>query len=191
MKLGHIIACVLLAFTSAFGAESYFPAGTVTDHEQTWYAAHLSAMKEPVLSVRKDDPEYFVFRVLYLPTWGRPVAVRLEKKNGLSIRRAVILTGDGGYDPGKIKDEKLAEMSKTDMGTIVEDIRTSGFWDLTSKDEVMGFDGSQLIIEAIQNGKHVVFVRWTPEHDTAKRGLTKLVTLYARLFQETGLWPKK
>ena len=191
MKITRLLAFVLLAATCFFGADTYFPRDTVSDFEQTWYAKHLSAMKEPVLTSRGDDRSYIAFRVLYLPTWGRPVAIRIEKTDEKIVRRSVMLSGDGGYDPGRIKDEKESAITSAEFATLLEEIRKSGFWDLSPKDEVMGLDGSQLIVEAIQDGKHVVLVRWTPEHDTAKRGLTGLVSLYSQFFQEATFWTKK
>lgn len=171
---------------AVLGADVYFPKGAVSDFEQTWYAKHLSAMKEPVLVPKGDDRSYFAFRVLYLPTWGRPVSVRIEKNGASIIRRAVMLSGDGGYDPGKIKEEKRSELTTTDFAAFLGELEKSGFWKLSPKDDVMGTDGRKLIIEAIQNGKHKVLVRWTPEYDTAKRGLEELAHFYGRLFQEAG-----
>jgi hypothetical protein len=191
MKLACFLAIAILGTTALFGTDTYFPKNTVSDFEQTWYAKHLSAMKEPVLVSRGDDKSHFAFRVLYLPTWGRPVAVRIEKTGEKIVRRSVILSGDGGYDPGRVKDEKESAITATEFATLLAEIRKSGFWELSPKDEVIGCDGSQLILEAIQDRKHVVFVRWTPEHDTAKRGLTGLVSLYSRLFQEATFWTKK
>lgn len=191
MKLACLLTIAVFVTRALAGANTYFPKDAVSDFEQTWYAKHLSAMKEPVLVSRGDDKSQFAFRVLYLPTWGRPVAVRIEKTGETIVRRSVMLSGDGGYDPGKVKEEKRNAVTATDFAALLGEIRKSGFWDLSPKDEVMGFDGSQLIIEAIQDGKHVVLVRWTPEHDTAKRGLTGLVSLYTRLFQEESFWTKK
>jgi len=191
MKLACFLAIAILAPKALFGADTYFPKGTVSDFEQTWYAAHLSAMKEPVLASRGADKSHFAFRILYLPTWGRPVAVRIEKTGERIVLRSVMLSGDGGYGPGTVKDEKESTITATEFASLLGEIRKSGFWELSPKDEVIGFDGSQLIIEAIQDGKHVVFVRWTPENQTAKRGLAGLVSLYRRLFREAGFWTKK
>ena len=101
-----------------------------------------------------------------------------------------MLSGDGGY-LGEIKEEKRADITKSEFVALLEDIRKSGFWELSPNDDVAGADGSRLIIGAIQDGRHVIFVRWTPEHDTADRGLSGLVAFYTRLFQETGLGKEK
>ncbi len=188
MQLAYVLVIAILATGCAFGAETYFPKDAVSDFEQTWYAKHLSAMKEPVLAPREDDKSYFAFRILYLPTWGRPVAVRFERTDESIVCRSVMLSGDGGYAPGEVKDEKRREITAGGFTALLGEIRKSGFWELTPRDGVMGADGSELIVEAIQDGKHVVVVRWTPEHDSEKRNLEGLVVLYSRLFQEAGFW---
>jgi hypothetical protein len=55
---------------------------------------------------------------------------------------------------------------------------------------VTGFEGGQLIIETIKDGEHRVRVRWTPEHEAAKRGLSDLVAFYKARFQSAGFWKK-
>lgn len=191
MKLLYVAVAALFVFKPIMAADVYFPKGSVSDFEQTWYAEFLSAMKEPVLTLPTGDKDYFAFRILYLPTWGRPVVLRVERRSGIAMRRAVILSGDGGYDPGEIKAEQRADVTKSEFAALLEGLRKSGFWELPLKDDVIGTDGSQLIVEVVQAGRHAVLVRWTPEADTAKRGLSALVAFYMRLFHETGLWEKK
>ena len=179
-----------LIFTCAtatlIAAEPYYPKDSISDFEQEWYAKHLSAMQEPILTPRDKEKGYFAFRVLYLPTWGRPVAVRYEKKRKQFIRRSVMLSGKGGYDPGKIKKVEEIEVTKREIDDLLAALEKSGFWGMPQKDDVIGLDGSQLIIEAIKEGQHRVRVRWTPEHDTKKRHLTDLVKLYRDLFERAG-----
>lgn len=190
MKFVHLITYTLFTAASSFAVESYFPKNSVSNFEQGWYADHLSAMKEPILTSHEKDKSYFAFRVLYLPTWGRPVAVRIERSGNSIVRRAVILSGSGGYDPGIVKEEKSTPVTADEFTTILTEIQNSGFWELKPTDDVMGFDGSQLIIEAIHDGSHRVFVRWSPEHDTVKRGLEGIVSLYSQFFREAGFWKK-
>ena len=87
---------------------------------------------------------------------------------------------------GRIKEEKRADIAKSEFVALLEDIPKERFLGLSPDDDVRGADGSRLIIEAVQDGRHVTFVRWTPEHDTANRGLSGLA-IYTRLFQETRL----
>jgi hypothetical protein len=191
MKLFASMILLLTAVAMEAADTSYFPKDSISNFEQQWYGQQLAAMKEPVLSIGAKEKSYFVFRVLYLPTWGRPVAVRIEKKGGEIIRRVVLLSGDGGYDPGSIKEEKTERISDTEFSHFQSELEKSRFWTLAVKDDVRGADGSELIIEAIKDGKYVVFSRWTPEAETEKRGLTAVFTMTSRLFQDAGFWRKK
>ena len=191
MKILYVFAVALLAFNSVMAGDIYYPKGSISDFEQKWYGAHLSAMKEPLLILRENGGDDFALRILYLPTFDRPISLRFEKVAGVVGRRAVMLSGKGGYDPGVIKNESQGILTKSEFDALVADIRSSGFWDLSPKNDIDGCDGVQLVIEVIQDGKHVVFVRWTPEHNASSRGLVNLIALYKRLFQESGLLKTK
>ena len=130
MKLVYFVAIALLAMGPAFAADTYyhlFPKGTLSHFEHRWYATHLSAMKEPVLALPAGDKDYFAFRILYSPTWGRPIALRIERKGGTTERRAMMLSGDGGYDLGEIKEEKRADIAKSEFVALLEDIPKERF----------------------------------------------------------------
>ena len=115
-------------------------------------------------------------------------AVRYEAKEGGFVRRSVMLSGDGGYDPGKITTEKEVKIAKQEVADLIVSLEKTGFWNMPQKDDVIGCDGSQLIVEVIRAGEHRVRVRWTPEHDMEKRGLSDLVALYKAEFQSAGFW---
>ncbi|MES2696829.1 MAG: hypothetical protein V4773_25400 [Verrucomicrobiota bacterium] len=177
----------LLAFSSAWGAVKFFPKDALSAAEERRYARQLSAMKEPALTVHEEEPGYFGFRLLFLPTWGRPMALRIERQGGIGTRRAVVLSSSGG----KIYEEETAKLAPEEIATIVTNLKASGFWELPTRDDVTGFDGNQLVIEVIQEGKHIVFARWTPEHNAADRGLTGLIEFYRRLIEESGVGKKR
>ncbi len=164
----------------------YFPTGMVTDFEQKWYGQHLSAMREPCLNDAK-GPSYFALRILYLPTLGRPISLRVEKEGEKITRRSVMLSGNGGYEPGGIKEERFEKLTEIQFAKFLSELEASGFWSLSPRDEVQGSDGSELIIEAIKDGKHVVFDRWTPQHQTEERNLLGVMKFVSQLFQESGL----
>ena len=137
-------------------------------------------MNEPVLSALGKGAEYYAFRVLYLPTFDRPRAVRIER-DGEIARRSIVLSGKGGYDPGSLQDDKKERMSGCALKGFQKALEASGLRNLNKEDDVIGQDGSQLIIEVIENGTHTVLVRWSPESDTEKRGLSGLHTLTQQL----------
>jgi len=158
MKTITSIFLLAVSVLSVLGGEPFFPKGSVSDFEQGWYAKHLSAMKEPVLPAEDINPGKFALRVLYLPTWGRPVAFRYEARDGHFLRRFIMLSGDGGYDPGKIKSESTKEIGEDQIQAIFAALDQTGFWKLPVDDKVIGLDGSQLIVETIKDGKYQVRV---------------------------------
>ena len=74
------------------------------------------------------------------------------------------------------------------MDEMISALELSGYWRLAAEDDVRGFDGSELIVEAVRDGEYRVLVRWTPEHGTEDRGLTGLLEFYTREFTRVGLW---
>lgn len=166
----------------------YLPKGYVSDFYQYWFSKHLSAMGEPVLAPEGKDKDYFVFRMLYLPCFAEPVAVRFEKTGTKIIRKSIQLSGMGGYEPGDIKEEKLLEITDSEFARISEEIKRCSFETMTGDDGVFGYDGSLLVVECIKDGKYTLIVRWTPESETKKRGLCSVLALVSRLFQEAGFW---
>ncbi len=98
-----------------------------------------------------------------------------------------MLSGKGGYEPGEIQKEIRKNMSLKEFNDLVQDIEKSGFWSLDPNDDVHGFDGSQLVIEAIRGDQYIIFDRWTPEFDTDARNLAGLVGFYRRLLRKGGL----
>jgi len=190
MKLFSIIILIFFAFVWVVAASPYFPQGSISDFEQEWYGKHLAAMKEPVLSPVGKGTDYFAFRVIYLPTWGPPIAVRYAGEDEAFIRRSVKLSGHGGYAPGKIAFEKQENVPKSEVAELIMALDKAGFWKMPQKDEVVGLDGSKLIVETIKDGEHRVRVRWTPEYDAVKRNLSGIVAIYKSQFQNAGIWEK-
>jgi hypothetical protein len=64
---------------------------------------------------------------------------------------------------------------------LLDELENAGFWKLAPADDVLGADGSQLVIETVRNGKYSVLTRWTPDCDQEARGLTKLNKIVSRL----------
>src|SRR5262245_8575536 len=75
---------------------------------RTWYSTHLRAMAEPSLSCGDSSGESY--RFLWLRTFGRPIAVRVETGKPSTLT-AVELDGAGGYQPGKISRRVQRQLS--------------------------------------------------------------------------------
>ncbi|MDR0902370.1 MAG: hypothetical protein LBM92_06340 [Opitutaceae bacterium] len=168
----------------------YYPSGYLDEFQQQWFGKHLAAMKEPVLTPAGKDKNYFAFRILYLPTFTEPLAIRVEKNGGKIIRRTVKLSGAGGYDPGEIKEDKQENLAAETFARINDGISRCAFDRMRAHDNELGHDGSMLIVEYIREGKYSLVVRWTPQSSTRKRGLCSVLALVTEFFQEAGFWRK-
>lgn len=167
---------------------NYFPSGAVDDFAQRWYGNHLFAMDEPVLGAPRADAASGVseLRVLVLPTWGHPVAVRYTFDKSATSRRAIKLCGAGGYEPGRIGIDETTTLAPSESAGLLASLDASGFWSMPAND-IRGLDGSEIIVEAVRDGVHRARVRWTPEYDTGPRGLAGFVAFYTGALKRGGV----
>lgn len=175
MKLHHGIIVVALLPLQGFADEEkleraeYFPAKTFGEEKELhdfiadWYSGQLLAMGELPLPKRAGDKEAVIYRFTCLRTFHRPFCVKLTKiKRGYLLERKV-LSGKGGYEPGKI--EESAKSKVTDAAVLLlEDLLVElKFLKMKSTvDEVGGRDGSQWILEVVKDGRYKIVDRWTP-----------------------------
>jgi hypothetical protein len=190
MKLISSFFLILVFVLPMYASDSYFPKSLIgSDILERWLEKKLSIMKEPILKAQKGENEYFVFRILYLPTWDNPIAVRIEKKGDHIVKRSVRLTGRAGSETAEIEKEKEVEISNDDFKRFLNDLKKSGIMKLPAKDDVDGFDGEEMVIEIIQEAKYFLFIRWSPRYKSEQRNLKGVVELYTSLFKDVGFWP--
>jgi len=97
-------------------------------------------------------------------TFDNPVAIRLEiNDNGSGTLNIKMSNGAGGYESGKIILNEKKKITKERVSAIIKFIEDIHFWNLPSRLETRGFDGSEWIIELLLNGKYHLVNRWTPE----------------------------
>src|SRR5258708_3551919 len=119
---------------------SYFPISTksggegVTAFEAQWYGKALERMKEPRLPELAKDATAEVYRMTILPTWGNRIVVRARKEEGRWQVFARRLDGQGGYDPGKLVEEKDFALSEHDAKTLEVRIQNLKLFELPSTD---------------------------------------------------------
>ena len=191
VAVASVFAAVLLVigvvvFTGSV-REAYFSDAPIRSFEKQWYGRHLAAMKEPILAGTDHGPDYRALRVLYLPTWDHPVAVRYEGNEQGAARRIVGMSGAGGYESGDITFDQQDTLTADEFERLLWAYERAGLWSLPTSDAVKGRDGAQLVIETVVRGQHRVFVRWTPEYEAQARGLTALTRLYRATFEQAGL----
>ena len=126
------------------------------------YSEQLKAMNEPIMFAKY--PINCAFRFTWLRTFHNPIAVRLENKDGRIFLIWKECDGSGGYEPGKIIENKQKELSKREWREFLQLIAKIDFWGMPSKlDEIPGCDGAQWILEGVYNGEYHVVDRWTPQ----------------------------
>ena len=124
-----------------------------------WYAKRLEALEEPVLS---DSLPVKVFRFTWLRTFHNPIVIGLENNNDSITLYWKVCDGAGGYEPGKIIEDKSKRLTIKEWTDIVVNIKSIDFWNLPSiKSEILGTDGAQWILEGIEPGKYHVVDRWS------------------------------
>ena len=168
----RLIAILLRCGCSARAEDpvpQYFPTSTnrnpvnaVSSFCSRWYGGHLSAMQEPSLFQATNRSDIAAYRFTYLPTWGRPLAVRMVVSTNQLYVRKVMLTGSGGYAPGVIG---LTQESVTTnvLPKDVSELISKTIWNENFQPtDNRGRDGSEWIIEGIRNGKYRVISLWCP-----------------------------
>lgn len=124
-----------------------------------WYARHLNALDEPVLS---DSLPTKVFRFTWLRTFHNPIVIGLENNNDSIKLYWKVCDGAGGYEPGKIIENKNKILTKKEWNDFVVNVNSIDFWNLpTTKSGILGTDGAQWILEGKELGKYHVVDRWS------------------------------
>ncbi len=147
---------LLVALLASCRSVEYFAEGS-----EGWYAPHLIAMGEP--SIYAGIAQGPQVRFLWLRTFDKPVAVRVWGTPQGYWLRAVVLSGKGGYEPGRIADVVERQLSESEWNAVLEKLRAANFMALPSQEESMGLDGAQWIVEANVFGKYHLVDRWSGE----------------------------
>lgn len=123
-----------------------------------WYSSHLKALEEPVLS---DSLPAKIFRFTWLRTFHNPIVIGIENINDTIKLYWKVNDGAGGYEPGKIIEDKSKILTLKEWTGIVDKINAIDFWNLPStENEILGTDGAQWILEGKELGKYHVVDRW-------------------------------
>ncbi|UHQ19304.1 hypothetical protein LVB87_14125 [Lysobacter sp. KIS68-7] len=166
----------------------YLPEDSVNEVEQQWFGRHLAAMREPVLSVAGKPKDYVAVRILRLPTFTHPSAVRVEAEGDRIVRRAVETDGQGGFDVGEVIVDRAGTLTRTQADVMLAELDATGFWSWPAEEEggLIIMDGTEFVVEAIRNGEHRVRVRTSPDVGTEERGLVKFADFCESQFAATG-----
>lgn len=143
------------------------------DFYEDWFSSHLAAMKEPSLwSLSRAEPRLHTYRILVLPSFNHPFAIRITiTRNGRGHLYVTLLDGTGGYDPGDILAQDSRRISRAEVRQVLKEMGELDFWNLsTSQDKTSAVvtmvdgeeveqiiicgDGTELVLEGVRNGKY-------------------------------------
>lgn len=148
----------------------YFPEGVLVDPnsfwdseekndlQRKWWSSHLVAMNEPPLSCAKDAE---VIRLLWLPTFWHPHAIRVERANDTAIVFATENKGAGGWAPGPNRKRSHRVLSKAEWDALRALLVRAKFADLPvhSPPTPGTVDGVMLVLERAHEGRYQVVAR--------------------------------
>lgn len=170
--------------------QQYFPSGAFDQSSQSfndkWYSSTLRALEEPSLFALRNDPSRRVYRFLWLPSFHRPISVRLTINadgSGSIVTRSVdshtgLLTKPAS-DTGKLIRDTAISIETVQTQDVLDRLRRIAFWSMpteegqelpqssvTSPDRITvpvpGLDGSRWILEGVDGGEYHVVDRWSP-----------------------------
>lgn len=155
---------------------TYFPDGAIhpgrDDFLVRWYSEDLFAMREPSLwALSREDPGAVAFRFTYLPSFRRPLAVRVIPAGDSATLHAVRLDAVSGYAGGKPTDRRTVKLSEDQWAGLKRLVNDAGFWTLPNEMWTSGVaDGAGYVFEGIEGGKyHVVIANNNPRPDDRYR----------------------
>jgi len=197
MKTFSLTVIIGLAVASVQGVDGYFPikqraedAG-IDAFEARVYSAALENMSEPKLPNLSKDPNAVVYRLLILPNYSNPMAVRVDKQGAIYRVSARRLDGRGGYETGELVESKEFELSAEDSKTLKELLRKLNFFQLMTDDGVVMDDGDAWILEGVSQGKYHLIERMNAyTYRTKQRRLTALHDLSKFLLDRCRLSPE-
>jgi hypothetical protein len=125
----------------------------------------------PVLPV--DDPEAEIYRITFIPTFYHPIKIRVEKHRDTYLLIAKRLSGQGGFDAGRLKTENKRRLRPREWHRLLELLGEANFWKLPylekeagpneKGEETICLDGSEWVIEGVRNGQYHAVNRYCPE----------------------------
>lgn len=173
---------------------NYFPKGAfskvkkVDEFENNWFSTDLKIMEEPSLYQWSRDES--VFRLLYLPALFRyqvSLRVILNIKSNTGMLYYKCIDEEHGF-PGKLIETRTIELNADKIKHLTDVLKEKEFSSLPTYTDEHGLDGSDWVIEGVENHKYKLIVRWLPEEtDTT---VYVIGQAFIDLIGKDNLWPK-
>jgi hypothetical protein len=121
-----------------------------------WYCKHLNAAGPGQLG---PGPSY---RFTYLPSFDAPRIVTVAREAHQLVVRGIVLSGKGGYEPGKIATNTRRVLSPGEWQLLQQRLENAGMWEPTDINDANGVDGARWILEGRRDGTYRLHDVWSP-----------------------------
>ena len=149
-----------------YSGDLYFPEVIgITDFENGWYSHQLLALEEPIIYAQKDSYKT-IYRFTCLRTFHNPFSIRIEidEHEASAMLFFKMSSGAGGYDPGELMISEQKKLESEEFKSLVNVMGKYNYWELPFEDGSLGLDGSEWIIELLEDNKYHAISRWTPSN---------------------------
>jgi hypothetical protein len=142
----------------------------LSDFTSKWYSSHLKAAGEKsLIDSAATSPQKVHLRFTWLRSFHRPVVVRInEQANGTAVIEAKMLSGAGGYEPGKIAKRVHRDLTASEWSALKAQIGRSELSHETPGNCDLGLDGAQWVLETVTDGRYAFFERWSPDDGSVR-----------------------
>ncbi len=169
-------------FPDSLGRPSYLCGAkchpVIGEIESTWYPRFWGAAAEPSLyavSRRAMERPDFVLRFTWLRTFHHPVLVRITRTTGRTHLIAAELSGQGGYEAGKVQKRIDRELSAAEAAALARVLSRAPVFDQPGAICDFGLDGAQWIFERADHTGYRLVQRSSPESGPSRElGMTLL-----------------
>ena len=139
---------------------------------------YYAALREPTFSCLDEDIE--VYRLLYLPAFESPTAIRVWREEGkywMTIKQL-----DAGWLPGldrqSLKLNTTRQLSVNEWVQFKNLLNRANFWSMPAADgREPGLDGISFTLEGKIPGRNHVVYRWMPEDESFVEACHYLVSI--------------
>ena len=136
-----------------------------TEYANEWFSEQLYALGESTLY----DSSKQVYRFTFIPSFEKPFTVRAEIAPGNKSGKLYFSMCDGpiSYYRGDLVKTEERELSQEEVESLLHILEKTDFWNIPTKDDRSGCDGSEWIFEGIKDGNYHMMYRWSPDDGPA------------------------
>jgi hypothetical protein len=175
MKIRFYGAVLLLLVPASYPPQEISPVDKL--RMSTEYQYTLSRFNEPQIYPAA-NPNSEIYRLFVSPTFSHALSIRVERNGNDRILVGKYLSGQVGYDWGKLKGQKKRRLTEKEWQELLDLLNQASFWTLAPKDKeaepnkkgevTICLDNTDWYLEGVRGGKYHVVDRYCPESQSFK-----------------------